>query len=59
VPRCDCAGKLLISDSESFRQKKVDCSLGALDGPFGSSLVEETGVRHCDSGILLVAVFGK
>jgi hypothetical protein len=28
VPKCDCAGRLLISDSESFRQKKADCSLG-------------------------------
>jgi hypothetical protein len=28
VPRCDCAGTPLISDSVSFRQKKVDCSLG-------------------------------
>jgi hypothetical protein len=28
VPRCDCAGTLLISDSESFLQQKVDRSLG-------------------------------
>jgi hypothetical protein len=31
VPRCDSAGRPLISDSESFRQKKVDRSLMAVN----------------------------
>lgn len=47
MPRCDYAGRLLISDSELFRQKKDDCSLGVGKGPVNAGVRKKAPLRRC------------